>query len=391
MADYNSLYTGPEIDESIGRVLNNEVGGMVLIPDAVFNLETGASSSDILSAFGGEEAFKNICKKVSKGIPPYFGSSSNNSLTVTRSCFNFSATVDEDANNYTLTIINLPNPQYINNPSLKKVFTLSAGSISLTSDLLSYNFANVYYVSVNISTIGTSFSHQQILDALGLDLDGIKQLALKAKSNDLTIVSLGTSDTRTSIWNIKSVYTDASNWVLNMSSSSSFENDISFEHDINVLVLKRLVIQCTNNILSCTNNESISYQRNRVRGFLSISSRNYYNILRCPLSSGENTCSGMVTITQRISSSNATFLTFYFCVIENNLHVKVLQHTNTSIFPSVLYTSNSKGGYLAVEIDMSSILYYDVSVALETNCYLLSDHDILKPYSNLGNQSIVNF
>jgi hypothetical protein len=385
MADYNSLYTGPEIDESIGRVLNNEVGGMVLIPDAVSSLKTGTSSSDILSAFGGEEAFKNICKKVSKGIPPYFGSSTNNSLTVARSCFNFSATVDEDANNYTLTIINLPNPQYINSVSRKKVFTFSAGSMSLTSDLLSYNFANIYYVSVNIASINTSFSHQQILDYLGLDLDGVKELALKAKSNDLTIVSLGTSDTRTSIWNVKSVYTDASNWVLNMSSSSSFENDID------VLVSKRLVIQCTNNILSCTNNESTSYQRNRVRGSLSISSRNYYNILRCPLNASENTCSGMVTITQRISNLNATFLTFYFCVIENNLHVKVLQHTNTSIFPSVLYTSNSNEGYLAVEIDMSSTLYYDVSVALETNCYLLSDHDILKPYSNLGNQSIVNF
>lgn len=385
MADYNSLYTGPEIDESIGRVLNNEVGGMVLIPDAVSSLKTGASSSDILSAFGGEEAFKNICKKVSKGIPPYFGSSTNNSLTVARSCFNFSATVDEDANNYTLTIINLPNPQYINNVSRKEVFTLSAGSMSLTSDLLSYNFANVYYVSVNIANINTGFSHQQILDNLGLDLDGVKELALKAKSNDLTIVSLGTSDTRTSIWNVKSVYTDASNWVLNMSSSFPFESDI------NILTVKRLVIQCTNNILSCANNESTSYQRNRVRGSLSISSRNYYNILRCPLNSGENTCSGMVTITQRISNSNTTFLTFYFCVIENNLHVKVLQHTNTSIFPSVLYTSNSSGGYLAVEIDMSSILYYDVSVALETNCYLLSDQYILKPYSNLGNQSIVNF
>lgn len=385
MADYNSLYTGPEIDESIGRVLNNEVGGMVLIPDAVSSLKTGASSSDILSAFNGEEAFKNICKKVSKGIPPYFGSSTNNSLTVARSCFNFSATVDEDANNYTLTIINLPNPQYSNNVSRKRVFTLSSGSMSLTSDLLSYNFANVYYVNVNIANINTGFSHQQILDNLGLDLDGVKELALKAKSNDLTIVSSGTSDTRTSIWNVKSVYTDASNWVLNMSSSFPFESDI------HILTVKILVIQCTNNTLSCTNNESTTYQRNRVRGSLSISSRNYYNILRCPLNASENTCSGMVTITQRISNSNATFLTFYFCVIENDLHVKVLQHTNTSIFPSVLYTSNSNEGYLAVEIDMSSTLYYDVSVALETNCYLLSDQYILRPYSNLGNQSIVNF
>ena len=385
MADYNSLYTGPEIDESIGRVLNNEVGGMVLIPDAVSSLKTGASSSDILSAFGGEEAFKNICKKVSKGIPPYFGSSTNNSLTVARSCFNFSATVDEDANNYTLTVINLPNPQYINNPSRKKVFTFSAGSMSLTSDLLSYNFANVYYVSVNTINISIGFSHQQILDHLGLDEDGVKDLALKAKSNNLTLVSMGTTDTRTLIWEVKCSYTDASNWVLNISSSASFETDQ------NVFIVRRIVIQCINNTLSCTNNEVVPYQRNKVRGSLPISSRNYYKILRCPLNAGENTCSGMVTIVQRISNSNATFLTFYFCVIENNLHVKVLQHTNTSIFPSVLYTSNSNEGYLAVEIDMSSTLYYDVSVALETNCYLLSDYDILRPYSNLGNQSIVNF
>lgn len=385
MADYNSLYTGPEIDESIGRVLNNEVGGMVLIPDAVSSLKTGASSSDILSAFGGEEAFKNICKKVSKGIPPYFGSSTNNSLTVARSCFNFSATVDEDANNYTLTIINLPNPQYINNVSRKKVFTLSAGSMSLTNNLLSYTLANIYYLDKSIVNITMSSSHQDILNALGQYIDSVSDIAIRANDTTAIFVSRGDQNNRTIVWNIKSVYTDNANWVLNMSSSSPFETDI------NVLVSRRLVIQCTNNTLSCTNNESTSYQRNRVRGSLSISSRNYYNILRCPLNAGENTCSGMVTITQRISNSNATFLTFYFCVIENNLHVKVFQHTNTSIFPSVLYTSNSNEGYLAVEIDMSSTLYYDVSVALETNCYLLSDQYILRPYSNLGNQSIVNF
>lgn len=385
MADYNSKYTGSEIDSAIGKVLNNEVGGMVLIPDAVSSLKTGASSSDILSAFGGEEAFKNICKKVSKGIPPYFGSSTNNSLTVARSCFNFSATVDEDANNYTLTIINLPNPQYINNVSRKKVFTLSAGSMSLTNDLLSYTLANIYYLDKSIVNITMSSSHQDILNALGQYVDSVSDIAIRANDTTAIFISRGDQNNRTIAWNVKSVYTDASNWVLNMSSSSSFENDID------VLVSRKLVIQCTNNILSCTNNESTSYQRNRVRGSLSISSRNYYNILRCPLNAGENTCSGMVTITQRISNSNATFLTFYFCVIENNLHVKVLQHTNTSIFPSVLYTSNSNEGYLAVEIDMSSTLYYDVSVALETNCCLLSDHDILKPYSNLGNQSIVNF
>lgn len=385
MANYNSLYTGPEIDESIGRVLNNEVGGMVLIPDAVSSLKTGASSSDILSAFGGEEAFKNICKKVSKGIPPYFGSSTNNSLTVARSCFNFSATVDEDANNYTLTIINLPNPQYINNVSRKKVFTLSAGSMSLTNNLLSYTLANIYYLDKSIVNITMSSSHQDILNALGQYVDSVSDIAIRAKDTTAIFVSRGDQNDRTIVWNIKSVYTDNANWVLNMSSSSPFETDID------VLVSRRLVIQCTNNTLSCTNNESTTYQRNRVRGSLSISSRNYYNILRCPLNASENTCSGMVTITQRISNSNATFLTFYFCVIENKLHVKVLQHTNTSIFPSVLYTSNSNEGYLAVEIDMSSTLYYDVSVALETNCYLLPNQDILKPYSNLGNQSIVNF
>lgn len=386
MADYNSLYTGPEIDESIGRVLNNEVGGMVLIPDAVSSLKTGASSSDILSAFGGEEAFKNICKKVSKGIPPYFGSSSNNSLTVARSCFNFSATVDEDANNYTLTIINLPNPQYINNPSLKKVFTLSAGSISLTSDLLSYNFANVYYVSVNISTIITSFSHQQILDALGLNLDEIKQLALKAKSNSLTIVSLGTSDIRTSIWNIKSVYTNDSNFVLNISSSSPFETDQ------NILIVRRIVIRCTNNTLSCINNEVVPYQRNKVRGALYIGSAGFYNILRCPLDSSENTCSGIVTIVQRTGNQRANFLTFYFNVNGNVLNVKVLSHNNIEALPALAYTYNSNEGYLAVQITTTKTTFcYDVSVALETNCYLLSDQYILRPYSNLGNQSIVNF
>ena len=385
MADYNSLYTGPEIDESIGRVLNNEVGGMVLIPDAVSSLKTGASSSDILSAFGGEEAFKNICKKVSKGIPPYFGSSTNNSLTVARSCFNFSATVDEDANNYTLTIINLPNPQYINNVSRKKVFTLSAGSMSLTNDLLSYTLANIYYLDKSIVNITMSSSHQDILNALGQYVDSVSDIAIRANDTTAIFISRGDQNNRTIAWNVKSVYTDASNWVLNMSSSSSFENDID------VLVSRRLVIQCTNNILSCINNESTSYQRNRVRGSLSIGSAGFYNILRCPLSAGENTCSGMVTIVQRTENQSANFLTFYFNVNGDVLNVKVLSHNNIEALPALAYTYNSNEGYLAVQITTTGTFYYDVSVALETNCYLLSDYDILRPYSNLGNQSIVNF
>lgn len=385
MADYNSLYTGPEIDESIGRVLNNEVGGMVLIPDAVSSLKTGASSSDILSAFGGEEAFKNICKKVSKGIPPYFGSSTNNSLTVARSCFNFSATVDEDANNYTLTIINLPNPQYINNVSRKKVFTLSAGSMSLTNDLLSYTLANIYYLDKSIVNITMSSSHQDILNALGQYVDSVSDIAIRANDTTAIFISRGDQNNRTIAWNVKSVYTDASNWVLNMSSSSSFENDID------VLVSRRLVIQCTNNILSCINNESTSYQRNRVRGSLSIGSAGFYNILRCPLSASENTCSGMVTIVQRTGNQSANFLTFYFNVNGDVLNVKVLSHNNIEALPALAYTYNSNEGYLAVQITTTGTFYYDVSVALETNCYLLSDYDILRPYSNLGNQSIVNF
>lgn len=75
----------------------------------------------------------------------------------------------------------------------------------------------------------------------------------------------------------------------------------------------------------------------------------------------------------------------------NTLNVKVLSHNNIEALPALAYTYNSNEGYLAVQITTTGTFYYDVSVALETNCYLLSDNDILRPYSNLGNQSIVNF
>lgn len=388
MADYNSLYTVPEIDESIGRVLNNEVGGMVLIPNAVLSLEKGDSSSDILSAFGGEEAFKNICKKVSKGIPPYFGSSSDKTIDVRTSCFNFNATVDEDANQYVLEIVSSSNPKQTNDTSVTKRFSLSAGSMSLTSDYLSdFNLANIYYVLGDLTNITTKSSHSQIIEYLDLDssFNSVKLLALRARDSSLTIVSEGNESTRTSIWNVKSSYTNDSNWVLNTSSSYPFEDDQ------NILVVRRLVIQCTNNTLSCTNNESTTYQRNRVRGSLSIGSAGFYNILRCPLNVSENTCSGMVTIVQRLANQSANFLTFYFNVNNNALNVKVLSHNNIGALPALAYTYNSNEGYLAVQITTTGTFYYEVSVALETNCYLLSDNDILKPYSNLGNQSIVNF
>ena len=187
------------------------------------------------------------------------------------------------------------------------------------------------------------------------------------------------------IWNVKSSYTDDSNWILNLSSVSSFEDNK------NIFLVRRIVIQCTNGTLSCTNNEVTPYQRNRVRGITSIGGAGFHNILRCPLDTSENTCSGIVNFVQRTGNNSANFLTFYFYVNNNTLNVKALANTNPNVLPSIAYTSNSDEGYLAIKINSTGEIRYDVSISLETNCYLLSDHDILKSYSNLGNESIVNF
>ena len=64
MADYNSKWLGTEIDEAVGKVLNNEVGGMVLIPSAVTNLNANSSSTEIFNAFGGKDAFMDICQSI---------------------------------------------------------------------------------------------------------------------------------------------------------------------------------------------------------------------------------------------------------------------------------------------------------------------------------------
>lgn len=379
MADYNSKYTGSEIDSAIGKVLNNEVGGMILIPSAVLNLTPASSSSDILSAFGGEEVFKSICQNVLNGITPYIGSVNSQQRQVDVIFTNFFAIIKD--NSYTLSFSQL---SYIGG-NYNYDFRLQGGTVTFTKTLIAYGFANISYVSVNTININPSLSHQQILDHLGLDLNGVKELAFKANYNNLIIVSSGTNEIRTLIWDVKSSYTNDSNWTLNVSSSAPFEDDK------NILVVRRFVIQCTNSTLSCTNNETVPYQRNRVRGVTSIGGVGFYNILRCPLDASENTCSGIVNFVQRTGNNSANFLTFYFYVNNNTLNVKALANTNPDALPSIAYTSNSNEGYLAIKINSTGKIRYDISISVEANCCLLSDNNILKSYSNLGNKSIVNF
>lgn len=379
MADYNSKYTGSKIDSAIGKVLNNEVGGMILIPSAVLNLTPASSSSDILSAFGGEEVFKSICQNVLNGITPYIGSVNSQQRQVDVIFTNFFAIIKD--NSYTLSFSQL---SYIGG-NYNYDFRLQGGTVTFTKTLIAYGFANISYVSVNTININPSLSHQQILDHLGLDLNGVKELAFKANYNNLIIVSSGTNEIRTLIWDVKSSYTNDSNWTLNVSSSAPFEDDK------NILVVRRFVIQCTNSTLSCTNNETVPYQRNRVRGVTSIGGVGFYNILRCPLDASENTCSGIVNFVQRTGNNSANFLTFYFYVNNNTLNVKALANTNPDALPSIAYTSNSNEGYLAIKINSTGEIRYDISISVEANCCLLSDNNILKSYSNLGNESIVNF
>lgn len=379
MADYNSKYTGSEIDSAIGKVLNNEVGGMILIPSAVLNLTPASSSSDILSAFGGEEVFKSICQNVLNGITPYIGSVNSQQRQVDVIFTNFLAIIKD--NSYILSFSQL---SYIGG-NYNYDFRLQGGTVTFTKTLIAYGFANISYVSVNTININPSLSHQQILDHLGLDLNGVKELAFKANYNNLIIVSSGTNEIRTLIWDVKSSYTNDSNWTLNVSSSAPFEDDK------NILVVRRFVIQCTNSTLSCTNNETVPYQRNRVRGVTSIGGVGFYNILRCPLDASENTCSGIVNFVQRTGNNSANFLTFYFYVNNNTLNVKALANTNPDALPSIAYTSNSNEGYLAIKINSTGEIRYDISISVEANCCLLSDNNILKSYSNLGNESIVNF
>lgn len=379
MVDYNSKYTGSEIDSAIGKVLNNEVGGMILIPSAVLNLTPASSSSDILSAFGGEEVFKSICQNVLNGIIPYIGLVNEQQRQVDVIFTNFFTIIKD--NSYTLSFSQL---SYVGG-NYNYDFRLQGGTVTFTKTLIAYGFANISYVSVNTININPSLSHQQILDHLGLDLNGVKELAFKANYNNLIIVSSGTNEIRTLIWDVKSSYTNDSNWTLNVSSSAPFEDDK------NILVVKRFVIQCTNSTLSCTNNEIVPYQRHRVRGVTSIGGVGFYNILRCPLDASENTCSGIVNFVQRTGNNSANFLTFYFYVNNNTLNVKALANTNPDALPSIAYTSNSNEGYLAIKINSTGEIRYDISISVEVNCYLLSDNNILKSYSNLGNESIVNF
>lgn len=380
MADYNSKYTGSEIDSAIGKVLNNEVGGMILIPSAVLNLTPASSSSDILSAFGGEEVFKSICQNVLSGITPYIGSVNSQQRQVDVIFTNFFAIIKD--NSYTLSFSQL---SYIGG-NYNWDFRLQGGTVTFTKTLIAYGFINSVAVSDQILLINTNSRQEDILTAFGLDLSQLKEIAYRLSLKDCVVIMKGEDNPSTICSSTTITYRSIDDW--------SF--DLIFTHTLlNETILcsyNKITITCNGNQVSCTGRNS--YTLNKIeetdcRKEISAPSDSFYDIITCDFKDSETSCSGLVTLVSRNTVNNASFLTFYFIATQNFLEIKVLQNSDPNVFKQVRYTNNDDFGFLSIRLN-SSTTKWEGKIALNTNCSLLPEGKFLTESQILTNNVEVN-
>lgn len=380
MADYNSKYTGSEIDSAIGKVLNNEVGGMILIPSAVLNLTPASSSSDILSAFGGEEVFKSICQNVLNGITPYIGLVNEQQRQVDVIFTNFFTIIKD--NSYTLSFSQL---SYVGG-NYNYDFRLQGGTVTFTKTLIAYGFINSVAVSDQILLINTNSRQEDILTAFGLDLNQLKEVAYRLSLKDCVVIMKGEDSPNTICSSTAITYRSIDDW--------SF--DLIFTHTLlNETILcsyNKITITCNDNQVSCTGRNS--YTLNKIeetdcRKEISAPSDSFYDIITCDFKDSETSCSGLVTLVSRNIVNNASFLTFYFIATQNFLEIKVLQNSDPNIFKQVRYTNDNDFGYLSIRLN-SSTTKWEGKIALNTNCSLLPEGKFLTKSQILTNNVEVN-
>lgn len=380
MADYNSKYTGSEIDSAIGKVLNNKVGGMILIPSAVLNLTPASSSSDILSAFGGEEVFKSICQNVLNGITPYIGLVNEQQRQVDVIFTNFFTIIKD--NSYTLSFSQL---SYVGG-NYNYDFRLQGGTVTFTKTLIAYGFINSVTVSDQILLINTNSRQEDILTAFGLDLNQLKEVAYRLSLKDCVVIMKGEDSPNTICSSTAITYRSIDDW--------SF--DLIFTHTLlNETILcsyNKITITCNGNQVSCTGRNS--YTLNKIeetdcRKEISAPSDSFYDIITCDFKDSETSCSGLVTLVSRNTVNNASFLTFYFIATQNFLEIKVLQNSDPNIFKQVRYTNDNDFGYLSIRLN-SSTTKWEGKIALNTNCSLLPEGKFLIESQILTNNVEVN-
>lgn len=219
MADYNSKYTGTEIDSAVGKVLNNEVGGMILIPSAVLNLTPASSSSDILSAFGGEEVFKSICQDVLNGITPYIGSVNEQQRQVDVIFTNFFTIIKDDS--YVLSFCQL---SYVGG-NYNWDFRLQGGTVTFTKTLIAYGFINSVAVSDQILLINTNSRQEDILTAFGLDLNQLKEVAYRLSLKDCVVIMKGEDSPNTICSSTAITYRSIDDWSFDLIFTHTLPNE----------------------------------------------------------------------------------------------------------------------------------------------------------------------
>lgn len=382
MADYNSKWLGTEIDEAVGKVLNNEVGGMVLIPSAVTNLNANSSSTEILAAFGGEENFKLICQSIVNGMTPYVGSKSSGedqSSLNAYSFVNFNATFTSTS--WTIGFVQISYNN--NNNNWIWTFTLNGTSASLTKTFNQFGLINSVTIPYAVQQLSTGAISQDIINAFG-GLYQLQQIGLRLSKQNCVCIMEGSK--KVSLRSLPAVayycnYTNNTQFSFVLTTISTRDNAQ------NTPYYKRWVISYTNSEAKFTVTEQeFIVTRTRVRvGYTNFDQNTFYRLIDGFVESSEVPFSGIITLSGREGNNNYQWLSFFFFADSNAIDIKIIEKKG-SIFnnATVRFSWSTMESYLSIKFNEAFGLGMDLSVAMLDNCQLIQDQSLINELPSLS-------
>lgn len=189
MADYISKWLGQEIDSAVGQVLNKEIGEVVYIPTNVFNLTSSSSSSEIAAAWGGEEYFKTICKRIVNGSYPVLGTKGNMLVDASFIPTNFIASYNEDNNTYNISFVIVTYGKFNdNNYELK--FTFNNGTFTAINNPVLASYVNEIVFPKALLSLTNQSTSQDIINAWG-SLERFQRAAWRGSQRNVVMTIEG--------------------------------------------------------------------------------------------------------------------------------------------------------------------------------------------------------
>ena len=369
MADYISKWLGQEIDDAVGQVLNKEIGEVVYVPEAILNLSFTSSSSEIAAAWGGEEYFKTICKRIVNNSYPIIGSKRDaENLINTRTVpINFAADYNETSNVYNIDLHIILYNQ-INNANWIYKFIFNNGTFELRKDTLLSSYPNEIVIPKAVLSLTNQSTSQEILNAWGVLLN-LQQAAFRAHQKNAILTVEGNPQGYQPI-SYTSYYNSTSDLSITFSILDTGTDLWNYEERRELQTYR---IDYKDGVAAILTKSLTLIDQNRLDQYYlpsgsspGVITEGWFRIVSVLVNSSLAN-SAIMSFTNNFNYDRPNLVTFWFSSWQNDFQVKILGSCNLGNIKKVrtaVKTDNPQEAYLDVYMEFSgggNAVYYSAS------------------------------